>query len=271
MAEAEAPLAGPAAQAVEAEAQPAVPAMAEAQPTGSVAAAVRLERGAHRKKLAEIFYNETWWLCTNPCSCGGYGCVSPSTAPMCMSHDKHCCIENLCQSEPWDEGGMGVCFDISKMCCIVNHSSCPPGGGPNDGVPLCACCGQRCGGESGEDVMLQEDAQLMKDTFLLYYCLCMGCGLAHCSEPFCKANRKCCCVRSACYTTDACPSDRDCIYSHSKFFCCINACTCLPFGGKRDGLPACACFGNVIFGAPASPEESQPFAPPAQEAMVAAP
>jgi len=285
MAEAGAPLAGPSAQAAE----------AEVQATGPVSTGVRLERRVHRKKLAEIFYKETWWLCTSPCNCGGYGCVSSETAPTCISHDKHCCIENLCQSDSSDD----CCFDISKMCCIVNHWSCPPGGGPNDGVPIFACCGQRCEAESGctqlmlcpvlccleccdcgigaraksdKDVMIKEDAELMKETFFLYYCLCMGCGISSCSEPFCMSNRKCCCVRSSCYTTDACPSDRDCIYSHSKCFCCINACTCPSFGGKPDGLPACACFGSVIFGAPASLEESEPLvAVPAQEAMVAAP
>ncbi|CAK0904103.1 unnamed protein product, partial [Prorocentrum cordatum] len=100
----------------------------------------------HRKKLAEIFYKETWWLCANPCHCGGYGFVSASAAPMCMSHEKHCCVETLCQSEPWDEGGMGVCFAISKICCFVNHSGW---GGPNDGVPLFACCGEQCDRDSG--------------------------------------------------------------------------------------------------------------------------
>jgi len=270
MAAAEAAAAVPAAQAEAAAGAPpgGAAAQAGAQPAASVAAAIRLDRASHRKKLAEIFYKETWWLCANPCHCGGYGFVSASAAPMCMSHEKHCCVETLCQSEPWDEGGMGVCFAISKICCFVNHSGW---GGPNDGVPLFACCGEQCDRDSGEDVMLKEDAQLMKSTFFLYYCLCTGCGLTpNCSEPFCKANRKCCCVRSACYTTDACPSDRDCIYSHSKFMCCISACTCPPLGGKPDGLPACACFGKVLFGAPASPGEAQPLiAAPALEAMAA--
>merc|ERR1719401_795807 len=99
----------------------------------------------------------------------------------------------------------------------------------------------------------------MNHAFLLYYCLCMGCGITHCSEPFLKATRKCCCCRSTSYTTDACPSDRDCCYSHGKFLCCIGAWTFPPFGGKRDGLPACACFGRVLWGAPASRTESEPL------------
>jgi hypothetical protein len=237
---------------------------------GGAAALRALEGRSHRKRFADIFYKETWWICTNPCLCGGHGCVSPSTAPLCMSQDKHCCIENFCQSEPWDEGGMGVCFEISKTFCVVNHWSCPPGGGPNDGVPLCAVCNRRCGGETGEVVLPKEDAQLMNDTWLLYYCLFMGCGVARCSDPVCRSNKKICCVRTTCYTTDACPSDRDCCYSHGKTLCCINACTFPPCGGKRDGLPACACFGNVFFGAPAPMSESEPLiAAPAQQRMAA--
>jgi len=243
-----------------------------AQPGGAAAAFRVLERNVHRKRLAEIFYKNAWWVCTSPCTCGGHGCVSPSTAPLCMSQEKNCCIEHLCQSEPWDEGGMGVCFEISKFCCVVNHWSCPPGGGPNDGVPLCACCNRRCGGETGEVVLPKQDAQLMNDTWLLYYCLFMGCGFTRCSDPCCKSNKKVCCIRSTCYTDDCCPSDRDCIYSNSKFLCCINACTCPPFGGKRDGIPACACCGNVIFGAPSPQPESEPLITvPAQERMMAAP
>jgi len=209
-----------------------------------------------RKKLAKLFYKETWWMWTSPCICGGLGCVPPMAPPLCMAHDKYCCCESLCQSEPWGGDGMGFCFDICKCCCCVSHSACPPGGGKNDGVPLCALCNQRCGGESGEDVMDNEDAQLMKGTFFLYYCLCYGCGVGQFAEPLIKTHRKCCCIRTTSYTTDPFPSDRDCMYSHAKVFCCISACTCPALGGKRDGMPGCSCFGKVLFGPPAPEGEA---------------
>lgn len=226
----------------------------------------------HRVHVQEVLA-QAWWLCTNPCFCGGHACGACSD-PYCLADDKCFCIEGETYTEDvWST--QGLCFSLSKHCCLTCHQSCPPGGGPNDGVPLLACCNMRYGGgETGTNLLAEENAEIMNDTFLLNYCICMGCGVSKCADPYLKSSSKCLCMRSESFTAECMPSDRTCIYSKSKRFCCISACNCPPFGGKADGIPVCACCGLICCGAPIASPEEQPIAGtpaelPTQHAMPA--
>lgn len=216
-----------------------------------------------QKELAGVIRNDTTWLLTNPC-CGGCGVTSKATTSMLLHEGKCFCFEDNGRTEDcWTDEGFFVV--MQKVCCCLTHKACPPGGGANDGVPMFACCNKRWGGEEDGKVKAEESAQLMKDTFLLWYCLFFGCGLLHCANPCIYGkNKYFCCVDSNTSGGEHCPSGQPCTYKRSKLCCCVDAYRC--GGDGHDGVPRCAVCGAVVM--PASePAETEPLAPPAQSAM----
>jgi hypothetical protein len=223
-------------------------------------------KSLHRKELAKTLGQDTCWLMTCPCMCGGFGCVPITSRPVCTSDCKCLCIEYATYSQDvWNDEGLCVCLD--KECCCVSHCGCPPGGGRNDGVPMFACCNQRFGGS--EDGQAQtEHGKLMASTFLFYYCLCCGCGGAPCTDPLCLKSEKCLCYRTEGHSADCCPADRDCIFRKSKCCCYVTVCGCPScFGGKPDGIPGCACCGKVLCLPASSTSEQQALIAPSQSQM----
>eukprot|EP00932_Pfiesteria_piscicida_P018522 SRR837773.5369.p1 GENE.SRR837773.5369~~SRR837773.5369.p1 ORF type:complete len:234 (-),score=62.83 SRR837773.5369:57-710(-) len=193
---------------------------------------------------AEVHEN-TFWLCVNPLMCGGFGCAKP-TDPLKSTVSKCLCFEGYAWTEDAGDKGLGVIFDFQKSCCIVSHAACPPGGGASDGVPLLACCNKRMGGESGGQIAHQLVANIMSETFLLYYCLCFGCGFGRLGDPCILNSRKCFCFRQEAFTADCFVKDIPPFFNHDKCLCCVSACTMPCFGGNADGLPGCACCGQTI-------------------------
>merc|ERR1719337_138991 len=74
----------------------------------------------------------------------------PSPGSMCKGTNKFLCIHSNQETADCC-GENGCCYSKQKVCCFISASACPPGGGPNDGVPACALCGKTCGGESAPE------------------------------------------------------------------------------------------------------------------------
>jgi len=192
------------------------------------------------KVMMEDAMLSTKWCCVNPCLCGGWGC-SQSGDPCFVSSQKTCCIESAAYTDVC-MGDMGCCFQVSKICCLVSHCSPWPGGGPQDGVPICACCNQRCGGDGDGDPVNNPSAQILREAFFLYYCLCCGSGCSM-SWPMIFVDQKCCCIHTLASTASPCPQDRGICYQYQKMCCLINACS-FPCGTMvHNGVPTCACCG----------------------------
>jgi len=198
------------------------------------------EPEGYHEKMAEAMDDTFWCFVCGCCGSGVGGCGDP----MCLASQKTCCIETAAYTEDcW--GDDGPCFAFQKICCIVQHQTLWPGGGPNDGVPICACCNLRCGGDGNEDkklTMVNTNAKIMSDAFLCYYALCCGCGLST-NFPMVKGDQKCFCFRSFASTASCCPADRGCCYTYQKACCCTHVTMFPPGGGKYDGIPCCACCG----------------------------
>lgn len=198
------------------------------------------------EEVAKLFHDDTCWCCVSPLTCGGFGCAGPCEHSIYLKAWKCCCVEGSAFTEDCctEEG---ACFKFEKLCCIVSHYGCPPGGGNADGVPYCACCNQRCGGEDEHPdeskFIINDNGKLMGNAFLCIYCLCIGGGCTHPCDPMYRSTTKCLCINSEIGTADCCP-DRGCCYSYSKECCCI--CALAPpcvGGGKHDGIPSCAFMG----------------------------
>jgi hypothetical protein len=82
------------------------------------------------------------------CCCYGQGCLRGGS--MCKGTNKFLCIHSNQETADCC-GENGCCYSKQKVCCFISASACPPGGGPNDGVPACALCGKTCGGESAPE------------------------------------------------------------------------------------------------------------------------
>jgi len=213
-------------------------------------------RSKHRKALAKLLGDETCWCLVCPLWCGGCGCANFDD-PICLGDWKCLCWESEWRTEDINNG-QGCCYNFAKLCCCVSHCACPPGGGRNDGVPLFACCNQRCGGEQeGGQLVDDENARSMRDACLCVYCICVGFGVASCDDPLYKQSSKFLCCLSHAGCADCCPGDRDCIYSHSKACCCVQICSFPPCGGKTDGTPMLAVCGQVLAGPPIREPEQQ--------------
>lgn len=78
------------------------------------------------------------------CCCYGQGCVRAGS--MCKGTNKCLCLHCNCETNDC-YGENGCCYSKQKLCCIVEALAIPPGGGSNDGIPVCAVCGKTCGGE----------------------------------------------------------------------------------------------------------------------------
>eukprot|EP00933_Yihiella_yeosuensis_P032320 TRINITY_DN2590_c0_g1_i1.p1 TRINITY_DN2590_c0_g1~~TRINITY_DN2590_c0_g1_i1.p1 ORF type:complete len:233 (+),score=32.72 TRINITY_DN2590_c0_g1_i1:135-833(+) len=182
----------------------------------------------------EKIMDETCWC--YQCCCIGQGCVSKCDDPMCHGQERWC---GMCERFTGTTdccGGEGCCHDVTKCCCCVHLSSFPPGGGGNDGIPLCALCNMRCGGESSKS---EEEsagyAEVAKNTCLLYYCLCFGFGLSGPCSPCVLQSQKCCCITSKCGTQVA--DEGPCCSSLGKCCCIVSYTTCPPL------RPSIGCCG----------------------------
>lgn len=191
----------------------------------------------HAEMLAAA-HAKTWWLLTTPVICGGCG-VAACLDPVCLVQERCCCAACSAWTESID-AGYGWCVDMEKVCCVVNHSACPPGGGGRDGVPLLACCGRRWGEDPAEEVLWHAKAGVMKDAWLLYYCLCFGCGVTRCDRPWCLWSQKLLCLHSDAHLLP-CISDGVCCHNHTKTCCVMQSCA-LPCSSSR-GVPCCAVCG----------------------------
>jgi len=91
------------------------------------------------------------------CCCAGCGFLRGG--PCIKGTNKTCCIHSNCETAAcWAENG--CCYSKQKTCCLVEAGACPPGGGSNDGIPVCAVCGKACGGEAApeeEDYYSEEE------------------------------------------------------------------------------------------------------------------
>lgn len=85
------------------------------------------------------------------CCCEGFGLMCGGDAPKVYGDSKLCCLRSHMQTAECNDPDTGCCYDHSKCCCLVTAQNCPPGGGKHDGIPLCACCGVKCGGEEPEE------------------------------------------------------------------------------------------------------------------------
>jgi len=191
-------------------------------------------------QIAETM-RSTFWCCVNPLLCCGFG-IGECKDPFFVKASKCCCCEAAFYTDDCC-GDEGACFNFSKTCCLVTHMTCWPGGGPDDGVPMCACCNMRCGGESDADSETNTNAKILESAFLCYYALCCGCGLSM-GFPLVKADTKCCCTRCFASTASCCPKDRGMCYDYFKCCCCVSAFTFPCGGASQDGIPACACCGK---------------------------
>jgi hypothetical protein len=76
------------------------------------------------------------------CCCSGFGCLCG--APLCKGTTKCCCLHGNYETADFYDPNKGCCYCKSKLCCSVNAYAFPPGGGAHDGLPMFACCGQKC-------------------------------------------------------------------------------------------------------------------------------
>jgi len=203
----------------------------------------------------------TCWLGVCGCFGSGLNC-SQCCDPVCLGTYKCCCCEGYNGTTSFYDAEEGLCMGFSKSCCIVMTCACPPGGTSVDGIPTCAVCNYRCGGEEESD-NVSEQKHILDNTFLCFQCIFFGCGLAKCSGPYMKGTNKICCIHDN-FETSECCGDNGCCYFKEKFFCCMQFCVCPPGGGDRDGIPTFAVLGVACGGEAADEEEA-----PEMQAMVA--
>mmetsp|Transcript_43113 Transcript_43113/g.119247 ORF Transcript_43113/g.119247 Transcript_43113/m.119247 type:complete len:324 (+) Transcript_43113:63-1034(+) len=196
------------------------------------------EPKGYARDMREMF-ESTFWCCI--CLLGGVGCSAP-TDFCCLKSNKCCCVEGAayCGDDCW--GDLGPCFAFQKVCCCVSHQTCWPGGGPDDGVPICACCNIRTG-EGDGDPDNNDNAKIMENAFLCFYCCCCGHGFST-HFPMVKGDSKCFCYRQFLSTASFCPKDRGICYDYGKCCCCVGVCTFPCGGASHDGIPTCACCGQ---------------------------
>lgn len=83
--------------------------------------------------------------------CQGYGCDFKSPcSPLLYGDSKFFCLQDTLRTEDCSSEETGCCFNKQKICCHVEGYACPPGGGGQDGLPMCAFCGMKCGGEQDD-------------------------------------------------------------------------------------------------------------------------
>lgn len=245
--------------------------------------------------------NETFWL-FRYCF-GGVGCTALTS--FYNAEEQCCCLRRVGGTADCCDYENGLCYDATKICCVVNAAAFPPYVGIKKGMPICALCNVRCGGnpappphpashmnafppighhgqqsrtvnhidhssggrfcatccssharpeamaawshdwqpeEHGAEDSPSTTELLMHDTFLLYYCLCMGVG---CSSPIVSCiheDRKCCCFD----VYGEIVKDCGC-WSVAKFCCLVQDVHIWPFTQQEYTLPPCAVCG-VKFG-----------------------
>lgn len=204
----------------------------------------------------------TCWL--GVCGCFGTGMAcSKCTDPCCLGTYKCCCCEGYNGTTSFYHPEEGLCMGFSKCCCLVIPCACPPGGTSGDGIPLCALCNCRCGGEE-DSSQVSEQKHILNNTFLCFQIIFCGCGVTQCSGPYMKGTNKFCCIHDN-FETSECCGDNGCCYFKEKCCCCMQFCVCPPGGGDRDGIPTCAVLGLACCGEAADEEQ----APEMEEMMPA--
>lgn len=196
----------------------------------------------HHEDMAVHMMENTCWLYF---CCFFGGGIGHCCDPMIMGQTKCLCCYGVTHTDDCYTHDEGLIVSFQKMCCLVTHCGCPPGGGDADGIPCCAVCNQECGKDSQIDE--SPNAVIVQNTFMLAYCLCCGLGCHGPGDPLCKVSSKICCVRQE-YGTEDCVNDHGCCYSYHKTCCCVNAGVCPPGGGRHDGLPCCALCGFTCGG-----------------------
>lgn len=201
--------------------------------------------------------HEAFWCYM--CPIGG-GCAWTRCGdPMFVGRQKFLCLKGYSGTTDCCSEEEGCISGVSKCCCIVTAYSFPPqccGGkaAEHDGMPTCAICNCRCGGENKE-AEAGPHAELLEETFLCYACFGGGgCGVIDCCScggseyPMCKGNNKYMCFHSGCSTAD-CHDENGCCYAQNKICCVMTAAACPPGGGAHDGIPAMACCNVICCGA----------------------
>jgi len=105
------------------------------------------EDTATLKKIAEDTF-----LCYF-CLCSGAGVMFGGDAPCVFGDSKFFCLRSHFKTGECNDPDTGCCYLHEKLCCLIDAETFPPGGGRHDGIPMCACCGKKCGGEDedGDD------------------------------------------------------------------------------------------------------------------------
>lgn len=205
-------------------------------------------------KVAEVGHEACWCImCPLTGGCAWARCSDP----LIVGRSKILCMKSYSGTTDCCSKEEGCVASVGKMCCIVSNYSFPPQccgteAQKHDGIPTCAICNARCGGED-EDAEEGPYTDLMEDTFLCYQCFgIFGCGVAKTSwcggdYPMCAGFSKLCCLHSGCSTTDCC-GENGCCYIQSKTCCILSANACPPGGGDHDGIPSCALCGKICCG-----------------------
>lgn len=81
------------------------------------------------------------------CICEGMGVICGGDHPLCYGDGKLCCLRSHLGTGECNDPDVGCTYTHAKLGCFANAGACPPGGGKHDGIPLCAFCGMKCGGE----------------------------------------------------------------------------------------------------------------------------
>jgi len=187
---------------------------------------------------------ETWWL--NYCVCGGCGCHKDFCNPFYMKREKFLCFETFQKTTDWWTKEQGLCMQVQKICCLLTIAAFPPGGASNDGIPLCALCNTRWGGEkkTDDETDRTELKKIVDEAFICFHILCYGCGVAT-KGDICHIEDKFCCCYRMCQTAHPF-TDEGCCYKTEKLCWCNDNCVCPPGGMKDSDLPMIACCGKVL-------------------------
>lgn len=205
------------------------------------------------EEMDETMKNTIW---CSYCLFGGCGFMRTNCRDpvLCGGGTKCFCVESYCTDASCYTEDEGFVMGVQKLCCCISTYSFPPGGSKHDGIPCCALCNIRCGGEEEDDTPSTQKA-ILNDAFLCFNVCCYGCGVAW-PRPFSLGRWKCCYVHGGENTADCWDSDSGCIYSKAKCLCCVVAGACPPGGGKHDGIPCCALCGLKCGGEDAADSSS---------------
>lgn len=196
-------------------------------------AALRMEREA---EITNMLKDTCWvWSC---CGCGLH-----TPCPVVWSYQKCLCVRIVSTSGEECCGHQGCCSEMSKLCCVINHTQVPPN------PCKCGLCNFFClGGHPRRPAVMTaaeaEQASFFQNSFWCHYCCCNGCGVTRCGNPLVKGSQKCFCVKTICETADVCGTE-GCSFSVQKGCCMVGHNQCPPAMSPGIGCCNILCMGNL--------------------------